>query len=88
MLLVLAMLLSIGALAAPAEDLRPDPYQDVDETLWSYAYIVDLYEDGILPEGEMLYRVAMLKNVVSQLAAEDAGTLYYTNGSAWTFSPD
>ena len=39
-------------------------------------------------EGEMLYRIAMLKNVVSQLAAEDAGTLYYTNGSAWTFSPD
>ena len=39
-------------------------------------------------EGEMLYRIAMLKNVVSQLAAEDTGTLYYTNGSAWTFSPD
>ena len=55
MLLVLAMLLSIGALAAPAEEVRPDPYKDVDDTLWSYAYIVDLYEDGILPEGEMLY---------------------------------
>ena len=37
---------------------------------------------------DRLYRIAMLKNVVSQLAAEDAGTLYYTNGSAWTFSPD
>ena len=26
--------------------------------------------------------------VRGELAAEDAGTLYYTNGSAWTFSPD
>ena len=25
---------------------------------------------------------------IGQRAAEDAGTLYYTNGSAWTFSPD
>ena len=39
-------------------------------------------------EGDMLYRIALLKNVVSQLAAEDAGTLYYTSGNAWTFSPD
>lgn len=39
-------------------------------------------------EGDMLYRIALLKNVVSQLAAEDAGTLYYNTGSAWTFSPD
>ena len=39
-------------------------------------------------EGDMSYRIALLKNVVSQLAAEDAGTLYYTNGNAWTFSPD
>lgn len=39
-------------------------------------------------EGDMLYCIALLKNVVSQLAAEDAGTLYYNTGSAWTFSPD
>lgn len=39
-------------------------------------------------EGEMSYRIALLKNVLSQLAADDSGILYYTSGNAWTFSPD
>lgn len=39
-------------------------------------------------EGEMSYRVALLKNAISQLAEDDTGTLTYGGGNSWTYSPD
>ena len=34
------------------------------------------------------YEVALLKNVLTKLAEDDTGTLYYADGAAWTFSPN
>lgn len=37
---------------------------------------------------EIPMKVALLKDAVSQLGADDTGILTYTGGSAWGFSPD
>ena len=52
-----------------------------------------LYYDGRLTvylgeRDNTAYKIALLKDVVSQLASDDTGTLHYAGGSAWTFSPD
>lgn len=37
---------------------------------------------------EVPYKIALLLNVVSKLTEDDTGTLRYTGGTSWTFSPD
>ena len=52
-----------------------------------------LYYDGRLTvylgeRDNTSYKIALLKDVASQLASDDTGTLHYAGGSTWTFSPD
>lgn len=39
-------------------------------------------------EGDIAYRIALLKNAVSQLAEDDTGTLTYSGGNSWSYSPE
>ena len=34
------------------------------------------------------FKAALLEDVLTRLAPDDSGSLYYAGGSAWTFSPD
>ena len=52
-----------------------------------------VYYDGRLTVyfGEMedtAFKAALLRDVLTKLAPDDSGSLYYGGGSAWTFSPD
>ena len=37
---------------------------------------------------DLAYEAALLRDVTEHLAADDSGTLYYTGGNSWTFSPN
>ncbi len=52
-----------------------------------------IYYDGRLTVyfGELentAFKAALLRDVLTKLASDDSGSLYYGGGSAWTFSPD
>ena len=52
-----------------------------------------VYYDGRLTvyfgeKEDTAFKAALLADVLTRLAADDSGSLYYGGGSAWTFSPD
>lgn len=49
--LLAAMLLTVPALATTSKSSWTNPYSDVTTDMWSYPYIRDLSQAGILPEG-------------------------------------
>jgi len=40
------------------------------------------------PNEEVAYKFALFADVVQRLSAGDRGTLRYTGGTSWTYSPD
>ena len=75
--------------ALQAEDMLPAiawmDFKNADDPSLRYEDRLTVYLGAA---EDMSYKAALMKDVLSKLAPDDTGALYYAGGSSWTFSPD